>query len=163
MPNIKKVFTLSIATLIAQAILTKGLYPLLEVSTRTIFSISPVTGIGGTQVGDSILGYLSGYMLFDLMNFGVWIAMFIGSFLLVYSGFWIYEQKYVKLWKGKDITQRLIAILFYGHIVLFAILSWLKMDVPGITINLLAGLGINLIGLSVIVGLSATKLNWPRV
>lgn len=163
MPNIKKVLTLSIAALLAQAILTKGLYPLLDMSTKTIFSINPVSGIGGTQIGDSIIGYLSGYIPFDITNFAVWIAMFIGTFLLVYTGFWMYEQKYVKLWKGKNITQRLIAILLYGHVVLFAILWLLKMNVPGITFNLLFGLAINLIGLSVIVGVASEKLRWPRV
>ena len=163
MPNIKKVLTLSFAALIAQAILTKAIYPLMDLSTQTVFSINPVSGVGGTQVGDSILGYLSGYVPFALGNFGVWIAMFIGTFLLVYAGFWIYEQKHVKLWKGKNITQRLIAILLYGHIVLFAALWLLKMSVPGIALNLLFGLGINLVGLSVIIGVAATKFNWPRV
>lgn len=163
MPNIKKVFTLSIATLLAQAILTKGLYPLLGLQTQTMFSITPVSGVGGTQFGDSILGYLSGYIPFDFGNFSVWIAMFIGTFVLVYAGFWLYEQKQVKLWKGKNLTQRLIAILLYGHIILFGFLWLLKMNVPGIALNLLIGLMINLLGLSVIIGLSADKLKWPRV
>ena len=163
MPNIKKVFTLSIAALLAQAILTKGVYPLFNLSTRTIFAISPTSGVGGTQIGDSILGYLSGSIPFDLGNFAVWLAMFIGAFVLIYAGFFLYEQKYIKLWKGKNIWQRLTAILLYGHVVLFALLWLLKMDVPGIAFDLLVGLGINLLGLAVIIGVAAEKLRWPRV
>lgn len=165
MPNInlKKVFTLSIAALLAQAILTKAIYPFLNLSTQTVFAINPVSGVGGTQIGDNILGYLSGYIPFDFSSFSVWIAMFIGSFLLIYAGFFLYEQKYVKLWKGKNLTQRLIAILLYGHIILFAALWILKMNVPGIALNLLIGLGINLLGLSVIIALAADKFNWPKV
>ena len=164
MPSLKKVLTLSFAALIAQAILTKGLYPLLNLSTQTMFSINPVSGIGGTQFGDSILGYLSGYMSFDLANFGVWIAMFLGSFLLVYAGFFLYENLRKSMpWKDKNIYQRIFAILAYGHIVLFGLLWLLKMDVPGIAFNLLVGLGINLVGLSVIIGLAADRLKWPRV
>jgi len=163
MPNIKKVFSLSIAVLIAQAILTKGLYPLLNLSTQTLFSISPATGVGGTQVGDTILGYLSGYIPFNLTSIQVWIAMFIGSFILIYAGFWIYEQKYVKLWRGKNLTQRLIAIMLYGHIILFVALWLLKMSVPGIALSLLVGLAVNLIALATLITLSAKKLNFPRV
>lgn len=163
MPNIKKVLTLSIAALIAQAILTKGVYPFLKLSTQTVFAINPVSGVGGTQIGDSVLGYLSGYIPFDLTNFSVWIAMFLGTFALVYAGFFLYEQRYVKLWKGKNLTQRILAILLYGHAVLFFVLWALKFDVPGIAWNLLIGLAINLVGLSVIIGIAANKIKWPRV
>lgn len=163
MPNIRKVFTLSIAALLAQTILTKGIYPLMNLNTQTVFAINPVSGVGGTQIGDKVLGYLSGYIPFNLGNLSIWIAMFIGAFALIYAGFWVYEQKYVKLWKGKNITQRLIAILLYGHILLFLVLWLLKMSVPGIAFNLLVGLAINLVGLSVIIGIGAAKFNWPRV
>lgn len=163
MPKIKKILSLSIAVLLAQAILTKAIYPFLNLSTQTVFSINPVSGVGGTQIGDSILGYLSGYIPFNFSSFSVWIAMFIGSFLLMYTGFWLYEQKTVKLWKGKNLTQRLIAILLYGHIALYIALWFLKSNVPGIAINLLIGLAVNLIGLSVIIALASNKLKWPRV
>ena len=162
MPNFKKVLTLSFAALLAQFILTKGLYPLLNLSTQTVFSINPVSGVGGTQIGDSILGYLSGYIPFNLSNFSVWIAMFIGAFSLVYAGFWLYEQKYVKLWKGKNITQRLIAILLYGHVLLFAVLWLLKMSVPAIAFNLLIGLAINYAIVAIVVSGLATKVKFFR-
>lgn len=163
MPNIKKVLTLSFAVLLAQAILTKAIYPVFNLNTQTLFAVTPTSGVGGTQIGDSVLGYLSGYIPFDFANFSVWIAMFLGAFVLIYAGFFLYEQKYVKLPKGKNITQRLIAILAYGHIVLFIALWLLKMNVPGVTLDLLAGVAINLLGLSVIIGLSSEKLRWPRV
>jgi len=164
MPNIKKVFTLSIAALLAQAILTRGVYPLLKLSTQTIFSINPVSGVGGTQFGDTLIGYLSGVIPFDLSAFQVWISMFIGVFLLVYAGFWIYESKYGRsLFRDKNLTQRLVLILAYGHLILFGVLWFLKMNVPGITLNLLIGLGANLVGLSVIIWIGATKLGFPKV
>jgi len=163
MPNLKKVGLLSLAVLIAQAILTKGLYPLINKSTQNMFSIEPVSGIGGTGIGDSILGYRSGFTHFDLANIGIWFAMFLGVFLLVYAGFWIYEQNYVKLWRGTNLTQRIFAILLYGHAALYLVLLALKWSVPGIALNLLIGLVINLTLVATLVTLSADKLKFPRV
>jgi hypothetical protein len=163
MPNLKKVGILSLAVLIAQLILTKGLYPLIGVKTQTMFSISPATGVGGTKVGDTVLGYLSGYLPFQIADVGVLLAMYIGTFALVFAGFWLYEQKYVKLWKGKNLTQRLFAILLYGHAVLYVVLLALKWGVPGIGVNLLIGLVINLLLVSALVTISAAKLKFPRV
>lgn len=163
MPNLKKVGTLSLAVLLAQLILSKWLYPIIGKQTQTLFSINPVSGIGGTQVGDSIIGYLSGFIPFELTNFGVIAAMYIGAFVLVYAGFWLYEQKSVPLWKGRNLTQRLFAILLYGHLVLGAVLWALKYQVPGIGINLLIGLAVNLVLVATLVTISADKLKWPRV
>jgi len=163
MPNFKKVGILSFAVLIAQLILTKGLYPIIGKGTETMFAITPASGIGGTQIGNTVLSYLSGFTPFDLMNFGVLVAMYIGTFALVLAGFWLYEQRYVKLWKGKNLTERIFAILLYGHAVLYAVLLLLKWQVPGIALNLVIGLGINLLLVAAIVTISADKLKWPRI
>jgi hypothetical protein len=167
MPNIKKVVTLSAAVLVAQMLLTKFLYPIIGKSTQTVFaigeSISPVSGIGGQQVGDKLLGYLSGYIPFDITNFAIWIAMFIGSLVLVSAGMFLYEQRYFRLWQGKNLTQRIFAILLYGHIVLYGVLLAAKWTVPGIAVNLLIGLAVNLLLVATVVTLSADKLNFPRI
>lgn len=163
MPNLKKVGLLSSAVLAAQVILTKLLYPLIGKNTQTMFSIEPATGIGGSQVGNVILGYLTGYLPFDMKNIWIWLAMSIGVFLMVFVGFWIYEQKYLKLWKGKNLTQRIFFILLYGHIVLYGVLLLMKWNVPGIALNLLIGLVINLALVAVLVTLSAEKLKYPRI
>lgn len=163
MPNVKKVATLSVAVLIAQGLLTKFVYPVIGKTTQQLFSIEPTTGIGGQKVGDTVLGYLTGYIPFDISNFAVWISMFLGVFALLYIGMFMYEQRKVRLWQGKNLTQRLFAILLYGHVALFAILWLMKMGVPGIAVNLLIGLGLNLLLVSAIVVLSANKLKFPRI
>lgn len=163
MPNLKKVGLLSLAVLVAQMILTKGLYPLIGKSTQTMYSIEPVSGVGGTSVGDSILGYLTGFTHFNLLDLNVWIVMSIGVFILVYVGFWLYEQKYVNLWKGTNLTQRIFAILLYGHVAMYIVLLLLKWQVAGIALNLLIGLVVNLILVATLVTLSAEKLKFPRV
>ncbi len=163
MPNLKKVGVLSLAVVIAQLILSKGLYPLIGKSTQTMFAINPASGVGGTQIGDSIIGYLSGFVAFDLTNIALLASIYIGAFALLWAGFWLYEQKYVNLWKGKNLTQRIFAILLYGHLVLFAILYAMKFQVPGIALNMLIGLVINLVLVSTLVTISADKLKFPRV
>lgn len=167
MPNIKKVAILSAAVLVAQMLLTKFLYPVIGKTTQTVFaigeSISPVSGIGGQQIGDKLLGYVSGYIPFDITNFAVWIAMYIGAVALIFAGMFLYEQKYFKLWQGKNLTQRIFAILLYGHIVLYAVLMALKWNVPGMAMNLLIGLAINLVLVATLVTLSADKLKFPRI
>jgi hypothetical protein len=163
MVNLKKVGLLSSAVLAAQVILTKLLYPLIGKNTQTMFSIEPTTGIGGSQVGNVILGYLTGYLPFDMKNIWIWLAMSIGVFLMVFAGFWIYEQKYLKLWQGKNLTQRIFFILLYGHLGLYLVLLLMKWNVPGIALNLLIGLVINLALVAVLVTLSAEKLKYPRI
>lgn len=165
MVNFRKVGILSAAFLIAQIILTKVVYPIFGTGTEVIqgFAIKPMTGIGGTNIGDTILGYFSGAIPFDFSNIQVLLAMFIGTFLLVLVGFWLYEQKYVKLWPGKNLYQRLVLILAYGHVVLYLILLALKSNVPGITGNLLIRLAINLVLVSILVAASAKYLKWPKV
>lgn len=165
MPNLKKVGLLSLAVLAAQMVLTKGIYPLIGKSTQTMFAIdvNPVSGIGGTQVGNTVLGYLTGFTHFELSNISVWLMMAIGVFVLMYAGFWLYEQKHVKLWQGKNLTQRIFAILLYGHIVLYAVLLAMKWQIPGIALNLLIGLVVNLTLVATIVTLSAEKLKFPRI
>ena len=59
--------------------------------------------------------------------------------------------------------QRIFAILLYGHVVLYVLLLALKWNIPGIAINLLIGLVINLLLISAIVTFSADKLKFPRV
>lgn len=165
MPNIKKVAILSLAVLIVQTILNVLIYPLFKVTTQTIFAISPVSGVGGKQVGDTILGYMTGLIPIDFTSFKVWIVMYLGVFALVWLGFWIYElgNKRRFIWQGNNLTQRLIAILLYGHIVLFAVLWLMKMNVPSIALNLLIGLLINLAATSFLISLSVKYLHQPKV
>jgi len=166
MPNIRKVLMLSVAAFVAQMILTMLLYPVIGKTTQTVFAIgqgiNPVSGIGGQQIGDKLLGYLSGYIPFGA-NLTIWLAIAIGMFALIYAGMWLYEQKTVRLWQGKNLTQRLFAILLYGHVVLYAVLLVLKWSVPGIAVNLLIGLAINLLLVATLVTLSADKLNFPKI
>jgi hypothetical protein len=168
MPNLKKVLTVSIAAFAAQLILNKGLYPLIGTQqTQNLFSIesiTPASGIGGTQIGDKVLGYLTGYIPFDISNYSIWIAMLIGTFALVYAGFWIYEQKknFSFIWNGSNMSSRLFAVLLYGHIVLYLALLLLKWNVPGITTTLLFGLGLNLLLNAMIVTLSERYFKWPK-
>jgi uncharacterized membrane protein YecN with MAPEG domain len=167
MPNIKKVGILSAALLAVQLVLTKFLYPVIGKTTQTVFAIgeniNPVSGIGGQQIGDKIIGYLSGYIPFDISNWNVLIMMMIGTFAITYLGMLLYEQKLIKLWQGKNLTQRLFAMLAYGHIVLYIALLIMKWSVPEVGVNLLIGLSLNLILVSAIITLSADKLGFPKV
>jgi hypothetical protein len=169
MQNLKKVGLLSAAVLVAQLILTKFLYPIIGKSTETVFAIggniNPVSGIGGTQLGDKALGYLTGYIPLPLSMEFIWVylAMAIGVFALIYAGMFLYEQRTIRLWQGRNLTQRIFAILLYGHVVLYALLLALKWSVPGIAVNLLIGLAVNLLLVATLVTLSASKLNFPKI
>ena len=167
MPKLSKVAILTAAVLLVQVALSRYLYPIIGKSTQTVYAIgsniNPVSGIGGQQIGDKTLGYLSGYIPFDISNFSLWIAMFIGAFVLIYLGMMIYEQKTIRVWQGKNMTQRIFAILIYGHIIVYALLLALKWNVPGIATTLLIGLVFNLLFLGAIITLAATKLKFLRI
>lgn len=163
--NAKKVLYLSAAVLAIQLLLTKFVYPFIfGQTTQTMFSIQPASGIGGQVFGDKIIGYLTGIIPLNLGSLMVWISMFIGTFLLVYAGMYLYEQRTVKLPQGKNLTQRLIALLLYGHIVLYVLLLVLKWGtVPGLALNLAIGLIVNLVFVSAGVVLSSKYLNFPKI
>lgn len=160
--DLKNVAKLSIAVLLAQVLLIKTVYTWLGTATQTMFSISTTT-LGGTQVGDKVIGYLSGFTDFQLTDITVWASMFIGVFAVIALGFLVYDNKFIKVWNGRNLSQRIFAILLYGTVILYGALYLLKMDVPGIAGNLLIGLAINLVAVSALVTLSASKLNFPRV
>lgn len=165
MPKLQRIGVFALAVLLAQIILSRFVYPIFERTTTTFFSIQPQTGIGGTQVGDKVLGYLTGYIPFDLSNFMVYIAMYIGVFALIWAGLWIYDTSFVRnsLYTGRSLSGRIFAILLYGHAILYAVLWIMKSAVPGIGWSLLIGLSINLFLVAGLVAFSANKLGWPKI
>jgi hypothetical protein len=163
--QLKKIGMLALAVLLVQLVLSQWIYPLIEKSTTTLFSIEPSTGIGGTQIGDKVLGYLTGYIPFDLTSWLTYIAMYIGAFVLIWAGLFLYDTSFVRnnLYTGKSLGGRIFAILLYGHFVLYLVLLIMKFNVPGIAINLLIGLGVNLILVSMLVSLLANKIKAFRI
>ena len=143
--NQKRVTDLSLlaVTVIAvQMILSSYIYPLFGKTTQNLFAISPQTAITSPTIGNKVIGFLSGIIPFSLGDFGSWIAMFIGAFVLLGIGYWIYDQKWA--WKGKNIYQRLWAILMYGSATLYVFLLVTKMsEVSVIAMPLLIGVAVN--------------------
>lgn len=159
----KKIFYLSISVLIVQLALSKYVYPIIGKNTETMFAISPASGIGGTQVGNTMLSYLSGFTNFSF-SLPVIILMFIGAFILTTLGLLIYNSKIGRsIAQGKNLSGRIFWILAYGHAALFGVLYLLKMNTSGIAISLLIGVFVNLVLVSMIVAFSATKLKFPRI
>lgn len=165
MPNSRKIFWLSLPILAVQILLSKYVYPMIfGQTTQQLFSVQPASGIGGQVFGNKILGYLTGLVNFDLGSWMVWISMFIGTFLLLYVGVFLYEQRTVKLWQGKNIGQRLFALLLYGHVALYVLLMVLKWgSVPGLALSLGIGLAVNLIFVSGAIVLSNKYLKFPTI
>lgn len=150
MINTKKIQELSIlaiAIMLVQVGLSKWIYPIFGKTTQTLFSITPAGALTSPTIGNKILGYLSGIIPFDLGVYTGWIAMFIGSLILLIVGYWVYDQNKIvgiKVWKGKNITQRLFAILGYGSVALYAILLILKFDnLASLGLPLAIGVAIN--------------------
>lgn len=152
---------LSIVVLLVQMALTKWIYPLFGKTTQVIFSINPQTAVTSPTVGNKVLGILSGIIPFNLGNIGVWVSMFIGVFVLLLLGYWVYEQSWA--WKGKDIYQRLWAILFYGTAMLYVVLLLLKSSVPGIAMPLLVGVLLNYLVIAVVITALAKNVDFIRI
>jgi hypothetical protein len=133
---------LAIAVVLVQMALSKWIYPLFNAATEQLFSITQQTAITSPTLGNKIIGFLAGIIPFELGNFSNWIAMFLGAFVILMIGYWVYEQKWA--WKGKNIYQRLWAILLYGTAVLYVFLLITKISVVStLALPLLIGLGIN--------------------
>jgi len=132
MVNLKKVVRLSLSVIISNALLIFLVYPLFKIT--SIFNLTPL----------------------NLTNV---LLLSIGSFVVVYSGFLIYEQKYVKLWKGRNLSQRLFAILLYGTFILVAALFF----TTGISLDVLTSLAFNLALVSILTIISLNLFKFPRV
>ncbi len=170
MLNTKKIQELSIlaiAVMLVQIALSKWIYPMLGRTTQTIFAITPAGAVTSPTIGNKILGLISGIIPF---NFGVWtgyLSMFIGLLILLVMGYYVYDQNKIvgiKVWKGKNMTQRLFAILLYGTIILYAALLILKWNsVATIGIPLAIGLGINYFIIAFVITFAAKQFKFLRI
>jgi len=145
--RIQELSMLAIVVMLVQIGLSKWVYPIFGKTTQTLFSITPAGAVASPTIGNKILGLVSGIIPFDLGAYTNYIAVFIGALILLIVGYWVYDQNKIvgiKVWKGKNITQRLFAILAYGSIVLYATLLILKWDsVATMGILLAIGVAIN--------------------
>ena len=133
---------LAAAIVLIQVALSKWIYPLFGTATQQLFAITPQTAITSPTIGNKVLGLLSGIIPFELGAIGVWLAIWIGAFVLLIAGYWVYDQKWA--FKGKNITQRLFAILAYGSATLYVVLLVTKIEaVSTIAMPLLIGVVVN--------------------
>jgi len=141
---------LAAAVVLIQIVLSKWIYPLFGTATQQLFSITPQTALTSPTIGNKILGILSGIIPFDLGAIGVWLAIWIGAFVLLIAGYWVYEQRWA--FKGKNITQRLFAILAYGSAALYVFLLITKIEaVATLAVPLLIGIAINYAIIAVVI------------
>lgn len=153
---------LAIAVVLIQMLLSRFIYPLFGLTTQKLFAITPQTALTSPTIGNKILGFLSGIVAFDLGNFGVWIALFLGAFVLLILGYWIYDQRWA--WKGKNIYQRLWAILLYGSAALYVFLMITKISaVSALAFPLLIGVGINYLIVAFIITQIAQRFKPLRI
>jgi len=141
---------LAIAVVLIQIVLTKWIYPLFNTATEQLFAITPQTVITSPTIGNKIIGFLAGIIPFNFGNFSNWIAMFLGAFIILIIGYWVYDQRWA--YKGKNVYQRLWAILLYGTAVLYVFLLITKISVVStLALPLLIGLGINYFILALVI------------
>ncbi len=171
MVNLKSMFSrkrftdlsiLAAVVVVIQYILSAFVYPLFGKSTSQLFAITAQTAITSPTIGNKVLGVLSGIIPFDLGNVAIWISMFIGALVLLFVGYFIYEQKFA--WKGKNVTQRLWAILLYGSAALYVFLLVTKIEaVATLALPLLIGVAINYAVIALVVSLLARQFKFLRI
>ena len=153
---------LAIAVVLIQIVLSKWIYPLFGTTTHQLFGITPTTAITSPTIGNQILGFLSGIIPFNLGAFEVWIALFIGAFILLIVGYWVYDRKWA--YKGKNIYQRLWAILLYGSVALYVFLLVTKISaVSVLAFPLLVGVALNYFIIALVVTQAAKRFKFLRI
>jgi len=159
--RLKDIGMLAAFVLAVQIVLTKFVYPFFGATTQQLYSVSPTTGISST-VGTKIIGLLSGLIPFSLGDIMGLVYMFIGAFVLLVAGYFVYEQRWA--WKGKNIYQRLWAVLLYGSAALYAILLVTNLGaVSSIAMPLLIGVGVNYLAIALVVSFAAKRLKFLRI
>ena len=153
---------LAIAVVAVQVVLSKWVYPLFGKATQQLFAITPQTAITSPTIGNKILSTLSGVVSFNFGDFTTWISMFLGALVLLFVGYFIYEQKWA--WQGKNMTQRLWAILLYGSVALYVFLLVTKIEmVATLALPLLIGVAVNYIVIAFVVSLLAKQFKFLRI
>lgn len=153
---------LAVAIVAIQVVLSKWIYPLFGTATQQLFAITPQTAITSPTIGNKVLGLLSGIIPFELGAIGVWLAIWIGAFALLIAGYWVYDQKWA--WKGKNIYQRLWAILLYGSAALYVVLLITKIGtVTAIAMPLLIGVAVNYLIIAFVITQLAKQFKFLRI
>lgn len=153
---------LAIAVILVQLALAKWIYPFFNVGLQQLFSISPQTALTSPTIGEKIAGFIIGLIPFSLGNVMGWVVIWLSAFVLLVAGYWVYEQRWA--WKGKNIYQRLWAILLYGTVALWALLIVTRMGVAGtIALPLLIGLGINYVLVAFVIVTLVKRLQFLRI
>ena len=153
---------LAAAIVLIQVALSKWIYPLFGTATQQLFAITPQTAITSPTIGNKVLGLLSGIIPFELGAIGVWLAIWIGAFVLLIAGYWVYDQKWA--FKGKNITQRLFAILAYGSATLYVVLLVTKIEaVSTIAMPLLIGVVVNYFIIAFVITQLAKQFKFLRI
>ena len=141
---------LAVAVIMVQMLLSKYIYPMFNAITQQLFAITPQTAVTSPTIGNQVIGFLSGIIPFDLGNYTVWLSMFIGAFVMLAIGYYVYDQKWA--WKGKNIYQRLWAILLYGSAVLYVFLLVTKLEaVSVLAMPMLIGVAVNYLVIALII------------
>lgn len=154
---------LAVAVMLVQIALSKWIYPLFGKGTEQLFSITPTTAVTSPTIGTKVLSILSGIIPINLGDFGGWIAIWIGALAVLLVGYWAYDQKW-NPWKGKNVYQRLWAILGYGSVALWVALALVTAGtLPGITVPLLLGIAVNYAAVSIVVVMLAKQFKFLRV
>lgn len=153
---------LAVAIVAVQVVLSKWIYPLFGTATQQLFAITPQTAITSPTIGNKVLGLLSGIIPFELGAIGVWLAIWIGAFALLIAGYWVYDQKWA--WKGKNIYQRLWAILLYGSAALYVVLLVTKINtVAALAVPLLIGVAVNYLIIAFVITQFAKQFKFLRI
>ena len=149
--RVKDLGLLAVVVIAVQMLLSKYIYPLLGTATQQLFAITPHTAITSPTIGNKVIGFLAGIIPFSLGDFSSWLAMFIGAFVMLAIGYWVYE-KVPRSMQGKNIYQRLWVILLYGSAVLYMCLLVTKMEVVStLAMPLLIGVAVNYLIIALVV------------
>lgn len=159
--RLQNVGILAAAVVILQVVLSNWVYPFFGTTTQTLFSITPGTAITGT-VGDKLLGFLTGIIPFNIGNLMGWVTVYLGAFVLLLVGFWVYDQKWA--WKGRNLAQRIWAYLLYGTLALYAVLFVTKIEaVSVLAFPMAIGLAINYAIIAFVVAQLANNFKILRI
>ena len=145
--RLQELSLVAIVIMLVQVALSRYVYPIFDTGTQQLFSITPATAITSPTIGNKVIATLSGIVPINLGALNNWLAIFIGVLALLIAGYWVYNQRTIlglKVWQGRNMTQRLFAILAYGSIVLYAALLLLKVDsIASLGIPLAIGIAVN--------------------
>lgn len=155
--RLKDAVIFSAVVTLVQFLLSMYVYPLLKISTSSLFSITAQTAFNSPTIGNKLFGIVTSVvpMSFSLPSI---LAIFIGVFVLIFGAYTVYDWKFMPktvMINGKGETGRVLVLLLYATAIGYLVMLLFSGNIAALAVPMLLGLLMNYVFIAVIMSIAS--------